>query len=91
MFTDDDRERIRQEEIFRAEVRASLAQPTPTKTHGVVPVVWDFLNTPVGGWILTSVLAGLIVWTFTTSVESYKAARQERAARDAVRREVEFR
>ena len=91
MLSDADRQRIREEEIFRSEVREMLSCIRPTQTRRLRSVIWNFLNTSVGGWLLTTVLAGFVVWLANSVLEHREAARQEAVTRDAVRREVSYR
>lgn len=60
---DEARQRLREEEIFRAEVRRSIeAKPSSD--------LWSrlsaFLETKIGFWLLTTVFAGLSVFLFTS-------------------------
>src|SRR4030095_6962544 len=57
MLTDEDKERIRDEEIFRAEVQKSLCSDGPNK-------VIAFLNTSLGIWFLSTLVIGLFGWSY---------------------------
>lgn len=91
MLSDVEMQRIREEEIYRSEVRASLVPQTPAQEPRIATALWKFLNTSVGGWLLTTVLAGFIVWLATTYQESRDAARQRAATLEAVKLEVGYR
>jgi hypothetical protein len=91
VLTDADYQRIRAEEIFRAEVRQRLTPPPSTGKSKFAGAIWDFLNSSVGGWLLTTVLAGFVAWVATTVHDNWQSAQQRLAIHDAVRREVEFR
>jgi hypothetical protein len=54
MLTDIDKERIREEESFRIEVRKLLAPPEKESKGGGGS--WKFLNSPFALWLLSSVL-----------------------------------
>jgi hypothetical protein len=57
MLSDDEKARIREEEIFRAEVQKSLiAKPSGR--------LLSFLNTSLGIWLLSTLVLGLFGWTF---------------------------
>jgi hypothetical protein len=60
-LTEEEKERIRREEIFRAEVRASL----DSDSHHPAEKVWKFLNSPFGLWVLSSILLGLLTWSYS--------------------------
>jgi hypothetical protein len=74
MLSQDDRERIRAEEIFREEVRASLAA---TKRPNRI---WTVLNSAFTLWLLSSVGIGGITWIYQTrqAREQARVAAQRR-------------
>ena len=52
-MTDDEKEKIRKEEIFRQEVRTQIeSTPPPTRSARA----WKFLNSPFGLWVLSSIV-----------------------------------
>ena len=63
MISDQDQERIRQEEIFRQEIRREIAESTPNKTLG--EKIWAFLNSPLGLWFLSTIAIGVLTWSFS--------------------------
>ena len=71
MLTDEEKERIRQEEIFRSEVRITLNTPNDPRQR-----VWKFLNSPLGLWILSSIVVASLTWGFsnwqTSALEAAK-------------------
>jgi hypothetical protein len=69
----DERERIRAEEIFREEVRRELEQHRPPKN--LRSKIWNFVNTSLGIWLLSSVGLGLLVWSWTL-VQEYRHTRK---------------
>jgi len=84
-LTEEQRQSIRDEEYFRAQVRADLAQ---RKKPGFAQRLSDFFETKAGFWLLTTVLAGLVA-TGLTSLQRYldrevieSRERAERARRD---------
>lgn len=52
MLTEEQRESVRQEEIFRAEIRGQLEHQT-----GPVPAIWKFLNSSFALWLIGSLVA----------------------------------
>lgn len=81
-LTDQQKEGIRQEEMFRHELRKELAGQKPP------PSIWDRLSSfgesKVGFWLLTSVLAGALVWA-SGEVHAYRN-REEIAKKEAIQR-----
>lgn len=63
MLSEEDKQRIREEEIFRAEVQKSLSQPAPSKSFS--GRLWAFLNTSLGIWVLSTIALGAVGWTYT--------------------------
>lgn len=49
-LTEEEKERIRHEEIFRAEIRESIENDSPSPKKKT----WKFLNSPFGVWLLSS-------------------------------------
>jgi hypothetical protein len=76
VLSDDDKARIRLEEIYREEVRRQLqtAEP-PTRGERLIA----FLNSGLGIWILSSILVGLVTWSYTMWTESRSTARENDA------------
>ena len=63
-MTEEDKLRVRDEEVYRSEVRRELeAQKSkPTTRSGKV---WAFVQTSLGIWLLSTVVVGLITWGYT--------------------------
>ena len=80
MLNPSDRDRIRAEEIFRDEVRRELEKNRPKSVAGRM---WDLVDSAFGRWAVTTVLAGLATWAFTTCRDSGRA---EQARLAAIRR-----
>src|SRR3954449_8818142 len=85
-LSDDDKQRIRDEEFFRAEVRAEAEQHKPPPGWG--DRLSGFFETKAGFWLLTTVLAGVAA-TALTSLQHFMdrqkieaAERAERSRRD---------
>jgi hypothetical protein len=75
-LSDDDRARVRAEEIFRSEVRSQLAnRERPSRGARLL----EFLNQPVILWLLSSVVVGLISWQYTRWEERQAQQRQIQA------------
>ena len=62
MLNGRERNRIREEEIYRSAVREEIAELS-TKTTG--KKFYGFLNSPFGLWILTSIILGLFSFGYT--------------------------
>lgn len=60
MLTDDEKLRIRAEELFRLEVRRDMADPAREKKG-----VMAFLNSPFGIYLLSTVVVGIISFLYT--------------------------
>jgi hypothetical protein len=63
MLTKEDQERIRQEEIFRQEVRESLQEAK--RPYAVGGRIWAIVNTSFGIWLLSTIVVGLFSWAYT--------------------------
>lgn len=59
MLTEEEKIKLREEEIYREQVRKSLELP---KTKG--QKILGFFNSSLGGWILTYVLVGLGTFSY---------------------------
>jgi hypothetical protein len=78
MLTDEDRQRIRAEEIYRAEIRAELESTEPAGSHP--HRVWRFFNAPVGLWLLSSVTISVLTWGYTAWTEQREEQAQHAEA-----------
>jgi hypothetical protein len=61
MLTDEEKQKIRAEEIFRSEVRLQLDGSSSGRTQQVM----KFVNSPFGIYLLSTVLIGLISFLYT--------------------------
>lgn len=77
MLSEEERTRIKEEEIFRDEVRRSLQQPTPRSFFE--SRVWKLLNASIVLWLLSSVVVtGLTQWySHQQSVQAEQAKKRE--------------
>lgn len=80
MLTDADRERLRQEEIFRAEVRSSLNRPLSLGHRS-----WYLLNSAFGLWVLSSVVLAFVTWSYS----HWRASSTEESNRRALIRRID--
>lgn len=71
-----DRDRIRQEELLRAEIRKELNPPKP-EPKGVFQNVWAFLNSSLGTWFLSSVVVALGAHIYQERQAAYRAAEEK--------------
>lgn len=65
MLTEDEKNKIKAEEIFRAEIQASLK---PKKEGGLM----GFLNSGLGIWFLSTIVIGLFTYFFNEYKENKK-------------------
>lgn len=63
MLSDEDKRRIREEEIFRAQVQAELSKARRPTTKGAK--IFEFLQSSLGIWLLSSVVLALFTAVFT--------------------------
>lgn len=70
------KDRIRLEETYRAEMRATLAEQQAGKKR---KSVWDWVNAPITLWALSSVVVGIFGAIYTSHSESQKARADEQA------------
>ena len=86
MLTDEQKSLIREEEIYRDEVRKSLSTRETRKTR-----ILTFLNTPFALWVLSSILLTALTatWSAWSSQRDKDRARDERIAR--IKTEIAYR
>lgn len=70
-LSEEDREHIRAEEIFRHEVRVSLADQADR------PGVLAFLNSALGIWLLSTLVVGFGSWAYATYLEHLEQRREQ--------------
>jgi hypothetical protein len=88
MLSEEDKQRIIQEERFRLEVRKSLAPEKPDAETGQL---WKFLNSGFGLWLLSTVVIGLIGWAYAQWQGSQENLAQSSALIDKLDVEIEAR
>jgi hypothetical protein len=64
MLTDDEKQRLRAEEISRQEVHGEIEAVTQNRSR--CAKLWRGLNTPFVLWVLSSILVGSFGWAFST-------------------------
>jgi hypothetical protein len=69
MLSSEEKNRIRAEEVFRQEVRRELS----TKKDGKL---LTFLNSALGIWLLSTIVVGLLSWSYTVWRDSRASASQ---------------
>jgi hypothetical protein len=84
LLTEDDRERIRADEAFRAELREEFAKPKQSRW-------WMFLNSPFGLWFLGSVTLASITGVYNSIASARQANAERAAAKIALLEELEMR
>jgi hypothetical protein len=82
MLPEETSQRIREEELFRLEVRSELAAEIQNKAQAEPKKnkVWLFLNSTLGMWVLGTVALGLVSFGYTTYTD-YRTQKQERSTR----------
>ncbi|HEX8148631.1 MAG TPA: hypothetical protein VF591_15730 [Pyrinomonadaceae bacterium] len=86
MLSEEDRARIKAEEIYRQEVRDDLG-----RGKGKQSGVWEFVNSSIFLWFLSTVAVGGITYAWTVHqnrVADERAAEQKRAEVISARREL---
>jgi hypothetical protein len=84
MLSEEDKQRIREEEIFRDEVRRTLAKGSSSSKMA-------FLNSPFGIYLLSTVLIGLVSFAYTRWKEQYDASLAHREQIEKLQGEINFR
>ena len=83
MLTDDEKARIRAEEIFRLEVSRELAASKPRRSP--LERAWAFLNSSLGLWVLSSIVLAAL----TTAFAHYQSNREEQARKAELERRLD--
>jgi hypothetical protein len=78
MLTEDDKKRIREEEIYRQEIRRQLEGEKPTPSRRLR--LWEAVNKPFVLWSLSTILVGLISLAYTTRETQKKEQSQKKDA-----------
>jgi hypothetical protein len=73
MLTDNQKKLIREEEIFRCEVRTELEKRDAATS--MTGSLWGFVNSAFGLWLLSSVMLGL--WAFYMDMFRTRGTRGE--------------
>ena len=89
LLSDRDRQRIREEEIYRQEIRAQLAREDEPRK--LVNRAWKFLNTPLGLWLLSTVMIGFLTWGYATYQQHRVQALKEAEVRKKLSLEIVLR
>jgi hypothetical protein len=84
MLSADDKERIRLEEIYRDEVRHGLDPKSQSATM-------KFLNSPFGLYLLSTVLIGIVSFSYSRWKEHHDTAMVHREQAEKLRDEMAFR
>ncbi|KAB0576773.1 hypothetical protein F7Q92_17395 [Ideonella dechloratans] len=94
-LTEDERQRLRDEELYRAQLRREMEPPRAPP--GALERLSAFFESKVGFWLLTTVVAGLAVrlsaefgnWINHSELEQRAKAEQIRAAAEQSRQELD--
>jgi hypothetical protein len=65
MLSEQEKQRIHEEEIYRSEVRGALPNPNSLSDFKRWSRIWQFINSGFGLWLLSTVVLGLATWGYT--------------------------
>jgi hypothetical protein len=86
MLPEEEKNRIRAEEIFRYEVRREIEARRPKDSNG--KRLWSLLNSTFGVWLLSSVVLGGLTFAYTIyqqqSAEEMRKAQAERRLKEEI-------
>lgn len=86
MLPEEEKNRIRAEEIFRYEVRREIETRRPEDSRG--KRLWSLVNSTFGVWLLSSVVLGGLTFAYTTyqqrSAEEMRKAQTERHLKEEI-------
>jgi hypothetical protein len=88
MLTEDQKSQIRAEEYFKYEVRKSLEQK---KNSTFLQRCWMFLNSSFGLWLLSSVVVGLIVNSYSNHEKNVAVQVQNQETQRKIETEISSR
>ena len=83
MIAEDEKEKIRAEEIFREEIRKEISKP---KSKWI-----NFLNTPLGIWFLSTIVIGLLSLSYKTWQENLEKRKTNQKKIEQIADEGKFR
>jgi len=84
MLTDEEKSKIKAEEVFREEVRKSLN----TRKNSAF---WTFLNSGLGIWFLSTIVIGLFTYFFNEYKEAQKTTKERDSSIKQLDLEIESR
>ncbi|PSR56069.1 hypothetical protein AHMF7605_22485 [Adhaeribacter arboris] len=88
MLTPEEKERIRQEEIYRQEIRLDLDKQQETINFKKWAGWWKFVNTSFGIWLLSSVIVGAITFLYSENQKKYTEESKKQAQIDRLSTEI---
>ncbi len=83
-LNDSVKNQIKMEEIYRSEIRQSISSKNENK-------VLDFLNSPLGIWILSTIVIGIITFGYKKYKEKRKIVVENNLKLSRITSEIEFR
>lgn len=86
MLSAKDKIRIKNEEVFREEIKKSLTPPKSSLRKTI-----DFFNTSLGSWILTSLLIGVVTFTYNYFTDRNQKIKEKEASVQKINLELESR
>ena len=89
-LSEEDRRRIRDEEIFREEVRRTVAEK-PSQTRTPKQKIWDFLNTTVGFWLLSVISVSCLSFVYAEHQNSLLKKRENAETISQIDTEISYR
>jgi hypothetical protein len=84
MLTDEEKSKIKAEEVFRDEIRKSLNRDNKS-------VFWIFLNSGLGIWFLSTIVIGLFTYFFNEYKETQKITNERNSKIKQLDLEIESR
>jgi hypothetical protein len=85
-LTDAERQRIELEERYRLEIQKKLQAPVTWWER-----LWSMLNQPIGTWMASVVLAGLVAWGVNWYRESEQSKKDRIASLNQISQEIAYR
>ncbi len=89
MLNEDDKARLRAEEMFRNSIQEELALKKPKPS--AKSTLWMLLNSAFGLWLLSTLAVGFITWSYATYKESKTADNQKRELLRKLDTEITYR
>ncbi|WP_173966290.1 hypothetical protein [Flavobacterium collinsii] len=90
MLSLQEKEKIKEEELFRVQVRGALQEQVTPRTVSSV-TVYTFFNSAFGIWLLSTVFVGLFTWAYTEYTTHTKARLLLIQNHEKIAQEIDYR